>query len=210
MERDNFDVIAKMMKHDKEKFLSKKEWDENDLFYYVVIMARKKDNIELHGNSLNIKEYLLESPEELLERKNEIKKICTLLHARAYISPNLKSLERCSCDALVRFTERIRNRDFRKPQAVVSSAINSISGCTKHLIVDIDDTTEYSQYMKILTEDMGIDESEIFVVPTRTGVHLITPRFYKEKAAEKLDKIGGNYEIKQNALTVLYCNLLSW
>ena len=92
MKVDNFDMVARMMKY-----------DDDDLFYFIEIIQRKKDNLNMHfsrsgldnfHNKNYIKTYTVANPQELMNVKNEIVSLCEKYNARAYISINPRSRKR--------------------------------------------------------------------------------------------------------------------
>jgi hypothetical protein len=52
------------------------KFESQDDFYYLQILQRKKENAELGSNSRVIKNYYIKSEEYLLDRYDEIKKLC--------------------------------------------------------------------------------------------------------------------------------------
>ena len=89
---DNFDLVARMMKQ-----------GDDDLFYFIEIIQRKKDNLNLtfkrsgldnFSNKNYIKTFSVSSPQELMNVKDEIISLCERYNARAYITINPRSKQR--------------------------------------------------------------------------------------------------------------------
>jgi hypothetical protein len=64
------------------------KFESKDDFYYLQILQRKKENPQLGSNSRVIKNYYITSEKYLLDRYNEIKKLCEVFNARAMIRLN--------------------------------------------------------------------------------------------------------------------------
>ena len=54
------------------------KFESKDDFYYLQILQRKKENPQLGSNSRIIKNYYIKSEEYLLDRYDEIKKLCEI------------------------------------------------------------------------------------------------------------------------------------
>ena len=91
---DNFNLVAKIMKQ-----------DDDDLFYFIEIIQRKKDNLQMQfrrqgldnfTNKNYIKSYSVSTAQELMAIRNEIITLCEKYNARAYITINPRSKKRVS------------------------------------------------------------------------------------------------------------------
>ena len=92
----------------KEVFNLKNE----DLFFHVMILQRKKEVSGINKNSNVVKSYAVKNLEYLENKlKNEIIPICDNLNARAMINLNPKSFKRVSHSMLRRLSEYIES-DF--------------------------------------------------------------------------------------------------
>ena len=75
-----------------EKILPFLQFDSEDDFYFLQILQRKKENPQLGSNSRVIKNYYITSQQHLLDKYEEIKKLCEVFNARASIRLNRRSL----------------------------------------------------------------------------------------------------------------------
>jgi hypothetical protein len=99
---DNFKQIADFLTFDNE-----------DDFYHLQILKRKKENPEIGSNSYVIRTYCIRSKEHLIEKMVEIINLCTQHNARAYINLNRRSFERAAFHTLKKVTDIIMNKDYK-------------------------------------------------------------------------------------------------
>lgn len=71
---DNFELIRTLLK-----------FESKDDFYFIQILQRPKDNPEIGASNRLVKSYYIRSLEYFNSKKNEIKQVCELYKARAYI-----------------------------------------------------------------------------------------------------------------------------
>ena len=83
---DNFEKIKRLLQFD----------DTGDLFYFIQIMQRKKDGEDIKKNNRIIMNYYITSLDYLNDREDEIKTLCKIYNARAYIGINPGSFKK-SC-----------------------------------------------------------------------------------------------------------------
>lgn len=94
---DNFELIRTLL-----KFKSK------DDFYFIQILHRSKDNPEIGDNNRLVKSYYIRSLGHFDSKKNEIKQVCKLYKARAYIHLTKRSYKDVFLVCLQNLVERIR------------------------------------------------------------------------------------------------------
>ena len=208
------------------KFRLKEVFDLNnkDLFFHVLILQRKKKEVEgINKNPNVIKSYAVKDL-EYLENKlnNEIIPICNSQKARAMINLNPKSFKRVSHSMLRRLSEYIES-DFYEGTIIklfdsctASSSINKELGIEKYWLVDVDREEHTHRLIKI--KDIINNEcSPIYpkgekikaIIRSKNGYHLFSTSFnLKEFERMKNDKNYKDYikniEIKKDCLTNLY------
>lgn len=204
----------------------------DDWFYQIFILKRKKDDSELNKNSSLIKSYRV-SNLEYLNRKleEEIIPLCDFFKARAMINVNVKSYRKVAFESLKKLADEISQEHYKASlDKLITSAcsasgtIGSISGMvgdkSKKWIIDLDSKDEkYKQeIIRIInSKDMlkgyndGDNDRIIGIIPSKSGYHLISNPFDINQFLEIL-KIESIYEdnhltipeIKKEGLTNLY------
>jgi len=164
-----------------------------DDFYYLQILQRKKENPSLGSNSRVIKNYYITSTEHLEIRYDEIKALCNVFNARASIRLNKRSFEKVGFKAMVNIANTMCNREY----SFINGSYDRACGLghndkNKKWILDLDGVTEVSPLMMSLI-DNGIEPvgSKCYgVIPSRTGVHLITKPFNLLKFSKNYPEVG--------------------
>lgn len=168
---DNIDIIRNFL-----------DFPDEDTFYFLQIMIRKKDVSTLNAYNRVIQSYYIHSKEDFDNKIDEIKKICNLFHARAYINLNQKSFEKSAFYCMKELSDLIINKDFYHAKSVFNSVCGkySIGGKKKLWVIDIDTKDEYTinKISKFIKTLQPLDtEKVVMTVPTVNGVHLISKTF---------------------------------
>ena len=164
-------------------------------FYMLYVLKRKKDQTtdkSNHQSVRTIKTYCVESVEYLEKRYDEIKELCEMFKARAYIHVQKQSHHDVSLNMLVALAERIRNGQHRQ-QHLFDSVVGQLKTLEKRWIIDIDGISidgfahapfykEMRRYISELQNETG-KEVEMTFIPTRAGFHIIASPF-KERYHE--------------------------
>ena len=156
--------------------------DKGD-FYMLYVFKRKKDQPEgerdNHQSVRTIKTYCIESIDHLEKRYDEIKQLCEMFKARAYIHVQKQNHKDVSLNMLSSLAERIRDGASNQ-KGLFDSVVGQIKTQEKRWIVDIDtlDASVISSVMLSIGLCNPIEEDKIItMIPTKNGVHLITKRF---------------------------------
>jgi hypothetical protein len=174
-------------------------------FYMLYVLKRKKDQPEgerdNHQSVRTIKSYCIESIEHLDRRYDEIKQLCEMFKARAYIHVQKQNHTDVSLNMMVDLAKRIQDGNH-KQQGLFDSVVGQVKTQEKRWIVDIDTTdyhavTEISQFINYLRPEGPKVE---MVIPTKNGYHLITGRFDVKTFSEKYPEIS----IQKKNPTLLY------
>lgn len=193
-----------------------------DMFYMVEIISRAKDNIWILAGNHKFKSYYIKNMNDFDKYENEIKLLCDTLHMRAYISVNHKSMKHVTLNTMAEYANRIARDNFDKPYSIFDScAAKYVERSEQLWIIDIDkeDVEHYSlngpttlghlvdHYIKIV-ESCEPKKKIVTVIPTKSGVHIITHPFntveFKNKAPHWKSMEG---IIKKNNNTLLYENI---
>ena len=157
--------------------------DEGD-FYMLYVLKRKKDQPEgerdNHQSVRTIKSYCVNSIEYLEKRYDEIKKLCEMFKARAYIHVQKQNHKDVSLNMMVTLAQRIQDGNH-KQQGLFDSVVGQLKTHEKRWIVDID-TKSLSVRNRIINiieniKPIGVDSKIEEIIQTKNGVHLITKKF---------------------------------
>ena len=180
-------------------------FSEQGDFYMLYVFKRKKDQPEgernNHQSVRTIKTYCIESIDHLECRYSEIKELCEMFKARAYIHVQKQNHKDVSLNMLSSLAERIRD-GVSNQKGLFDSVVGQIKTQEKRWIVDIDVTdfnvvTELSQFINYLRPEGKKIEA---VIPTKNGWHLITGRFDVKTFSEKFPDV----DIQKKNPTLLY------
>lgn len=152
-------------------------------FYYLLILKRKKDQPEgerdNHQSVRIIKTYCVENVEYLEKRYDEIKQLCEMFKARAYIHVQKQNHKDISLNMMVALAQRIQDGNL-KQQHLFESVVGQLKTREKRWIVDIDtkNMDEVETVKFTINKLCRPDGDKIWeLIPTKSGYHLITDRF---------------------------------
>lgn len=173
---DNLNLILPFLK-----------FESKDDFYYLQILQRKKENPQLGSNSRVIKNYYIRSEQYLLDRYDEIKKLCDVFNARASIRLNKRSYEKVGMKTMVNLANTMMNKEYEFLGKSYDRACGLGHNDTeKKWILDFDfqldkeDLEIYINYINSLEPSPGTNKI-LANIPSKSGFHLITSPFNIEK-----------------------------
>jgi hypothetical protein len=148
----------------------------------LYVFKRKKDQPEgerdNHQSVRTIKTYCIESIEHLDRRYEEIKQLCEMFRARAYIHVQKQNHMDVSLEMMVSLATRIKNGQTNQ-KGLFDSVVGQIKTQEKRWIVDIDtkdiDLTTIVLWIDTQCRPEGSKVEAL--IPTKSGFHLITRRF---------------------------------
>jgi hypothetical protein len=178
--------------------------DEGD-FYMLYVLKRKKDQPEgerdNHQSVRTIKTYCINSIAYLDMRYDEIKQLCELFKARAYIHVAKQNHKDVAMNMITEIVTRIQSGQINQ-QHVFDSVVGQIKTIEKRWIVDVDDVDLYE--MKPIMDFIDTLRPEgpkiEALLSTRNGYHLITKRF----DIQEFKKHYPNIDIQKKNPTLLY------
>lgn len=199
MEIDNFEQIKKLINP-----------TSSEEFYLLQIIRRGKDQNSEYSNSYRstVKSYYINSVDYLSRKEDEIKKLCNLLNARAYINLNKKSWKQVSLKSMEVLAQKIANDDFAGVKSIFDSACGKTGSCdgNKTWIVDVD-SKNYDDVRDVLDVIIRCEpfdvEKVVDVIPTLNGYHIITKPFNKKTFR---DYYNNQIDIHDNNPTLVYFN----
>jgi hypothetical protein len=168
---DNIEIIKPLL-----------NFDEEGDFYMLYVFKRKKDQPEgerdNHQSVRTIKTYCVDSIEYLDKRYDEIKQLCEIFKARAYIHVQKQNHKDVSLNMMVALAERIRNGQT-KQQYLFDSVVGQIKTREKRWIVDVDTKLWITAHAihQYINECRPEGEKVEAVIPTKNGFHFITKKF---------------------------------
>ena len=191
---DNLEIIKPLLNFD----------NEGD-FFHLLILKRKKDQPEgerdNHQSVRIIKTYCISGIDHLERRYDEIKQLCEMFKARAYIHVQKQNHKDVSLHMMVDLAQRIQNGNMYQ-QGLFDSVVGQIKTYEKRWIVDIDTKdwmTVHAVYQFI--DSLRPEGPKVeTIIPTKNGYHLITARFDVMEFKKQYPEI----EIQKKNPTLLY------
>ena len=191
---DNLEIIKPLLNFEK----------KGD-FYMLYVFKRKKDQPEgerdNHQSVRTIKTYCIESVDHLDRRYDEIKQLCEMFKARAYIHVQKQNHFDVSLDMMMGLAERIKN-GVHNQKGLFDSVVGQIKTQEKRWIVDID-TKDFKTLVEVgnfIDELRPVRNKVITTIPTKNGFHLITERFDVKTFSEKYPDL----DIQKKNPTLVY------
>jgi hypothetical protein len=157
-------------------------FSEKGDFYMLYVFKRKKDQPEderdNHQSVRTIKTYCIESIEHLDRRYDEIKQLCEMFKARAYIHVQKQNHFNVSLSMMVDLAQRIQNGQHNQ-KGLFDSVVGQIKTQEKRWIVDLDttDENEVVRMTKVINATRPEGDKIECIIPTKNGYHFITSRF---------------------------------
>jgi hypothetical protein len=196
---DNLEQIKKLL-----------NFSEPGDFYMLYVFKRKKDQPEgerdNHQSVRTIKSYCIESIDHLERRWEEIKQLCEMFKARAYIHVQKQNHRDVSLNMMVALAQRIQDGNH-KQQGLFDSVVGQVKTQEKRWIIDIDtkDEIEVHRIVYVINQLRPEGDKIIDCIPTKNGYHLITDRFDIKSFSERFPEIDVQ---KKNPTLVYYPNSL--
>ena len=151
-------------------------------FYMLYVFKRKKDQPEgerdNHQSVRTIKTYCIESIGHLERRYDEIKQLCEMFKARAYIHVQKQNHKDVSFNMMVELAQRLQNGQTNQ-KGLFDSVVGQIKTQEKRWIVDVDmkDEEVLLRIMRLVNGCRPEGNKIYATIPTKNGFHLITDRF---------------------------------
>ena len=205
---DNIDLIKPLLSFDK----------EGD-FYQLFVLLRKKDQTTdkaNHQSVRTIKSYCITSHEYLDKRYEEIKMLCEVFKARAYIHVSKQNHMDVSLNMISEIVTRIQSGQINQKN-VFDSVVGQIKTQENRWIIDVDELNvsplmmAHIEYGCRPITEQTFDQVGIptgfkvgpkieTIIPTKNGHHIITKRFDVQAFKEKYPDV----DIQKKNPTLLY------
>lgn len=190
---DNIELIKPLLTFDK----------EGD-FYQLFVFLRKKDQTtdkSNHQSVRTIKSYCVTSHEYLDKRYEEIKMLCEVFKARAYIHVSKQNHKDVGMNMITEIVTRIQSGQINQKN-VFDSVVGQIKTNEKRWIIDVDDkdTKELVRITEVIRATRPEGDKLEACIPTKSGYHLITKRF----DVEMFRNVFPHIDIQKKNPTLLY------
>ena len=199
---DNINIIKPLL-----------NFEEKGDFYMLYVFKRKKDQPEgekdNHQSVRTIKTYCIESVDHLERRYDEVKQLCEMFKARAYIHVQKQNHRDVSLNMMVALAQRIQDGNTNQ-KGLFDSVVGQIKTQEKRWIIDVDNVStdgfnhdpsqiEMREYINELQKETGRDPHMTFI-KTKSGFHIITQPFNVMKFRERYPDV----DIQKKNPTLLY------
>lgn len=163
---DNFDKIKSLLRFE----------NDND-FYFLQIIKRKKDNPGLEKSEKTLKNYFIYSLDEFDALKPKVIDFCIENNARGYFRLNKRNGEMITLQMMKRLVDNIVSKQYRNIENMYSSVCGSYnSDPNKTWVLDVDDDQDGKKIKHI--KDILLEKDIIYnILQTKNGCHVITPPF---------------------------------
>lgn len=178
---NNFDQIRNML-----------SFPDENAFYFLQILKRRKDNPGLEKDMIHLADYYIYSLEQFDNIKQRIIDQCDTENARAYFRLNRRDAKKVAMQVLKRTVDLIMSENYRAVKNAFASCAGEFhSDPDKTWIVDIDNISvdafnrseEHGKIRHLITDlqkETG-KEPIMVLIPTKSGVHVITRPFNLNK-----------------------------
>ena len=174
-------------------------------FYMLYVFKRKKDQPESerdnHQSVRTIKSYCVISLEYLDKRYDEIKMLCEMFKARAYIHVTKQNHKDVAMNMISEIVSRIQSGQINQ-QHVFDSVVGQIKTQEKRWIIDVDDkdVRELVRITEVIHATRPEGDKLEACIPTKSGYHLITKRF----DIDMFKNVFPHIDIQKKNPTLLY------
>ena len=196
------------------EFMQLPEQEGGDAYYVIELVRRGKDCPDLPAANYHFKNYYIDTLTKYDKVQDEIRLLCRTLRLRAYVNVCRKSFRRVTMNTLAEMARRAALGDFSRPDKIFGSCSGEyVDKDDRHWVVDVDDCpylgVTSALVQSIISEcDPNGDKVEL-ILPTRTGVHLITRPFNLEQFNRLCEdtEIEEIPDVKKSHLTLLFEDL---
>lgn len=179
------------------------KFDDPDKFYFLQILKRRKDNPGLDKDMKIVDNRFYYSLESFERDETEIKELCTIMNARAYLRLNRRSSSQIALKSLARTADLISSKNFKDVKRCYLSVCGEFHAEeNKTWIVDLDgDDVDVEKIIKVINElEPPIHKTEA-LIQTKNGKHLISKPFRKDVFKQMFPHI----DIHTDNPTILFC-----
>jgi hypothetical protein len=202
---DNFFNVAGFMSFE----------NEND-FYHIQIISRKKDN---GVKDFGIKEYSVRSVESLYKIENEVKQLCEMFNARAYVYVNKRNYKNIALKMIKELSDIVCDENYKKCKQAFKSCCGkySAAGDSKIWIIDVDVIDKIriepigNTVHALICDDSNVCERYVDKIRTVSGWHFLIRPCDTRQLMMMFDALQKTFsseikeiDIKRDNMTLLY------
>ena len=191
---NNIDIIKPLL-----------NFSESGDFYMLYIFKRKKDQPEgerdNHQSVRTIKTYCIDNLEYLDKRYDEIKQLCEMFKARAYIHIQKQNHKDVSLEMMMGLAQKIKDGQHNQKN-LFDSVVGQLKTNEKRWIIDLDKKDDYEvvEMTRVINVTRPEGDKVECIIPTKSGYHLITKRF----DVEMFRNLYPHIDIQKKNPTLLY------
>jgi len=158
-------------------------------FYFIQLLARKKDNPTLASHEKLIKSYSVYSLDEYDKLEEHIKELCDTHNARAYIRLNKRNSAHVALKMISHLADSIHSKQTNSLHKIYNSIVGQYhSDENKTWLIDVDgDKTLCMEVVDYIGRTFK-DITYVSIIPTINGFHVISkpfdPREFRKKFTE--------------------------
>lgn len=192
---DNINIIKPLL-----------NFSEDGDFYMLYVLKRKKDQPEgerdNHQSVRTIKTYCIDSIEYLDKRYEEIKQLCEIFNARAYIHVQKQNHKDVSLEMMMALAQKIKDGQHNQKN-LFDSVVGQIKTNEKRWVVDLDthDENEVIRMTTVINATRPEGDKIEAIIPTKNGFHFITKRF----DTQMFRNVYPDVDVQKKNPTLLYC-----
>lgn len=196
---DNFDKVRKYLVFDRD--------NDPDLFYYVQIIQRRKDEgVTIKKNCKTIRSYYVTSLRYWDDHIEQIKELCKTFKARAYIHLVPRSWRKCTLMAFGELATYLRSNQCSSLRKLTEEMAGKYiaDGVQKLWIIDVDtkDQDVVNEVSATVNDCKPNGDKIIDFIPTKNGYHIITKPF--DLSEFRIYYSEKELDIHKNNPTLLY------
>lgn len=177
---DNFELIKPLLTFPNE-----------NVFYFLEIIQRKKENPQLERHAKLIRDYYLYSEDDLEKLKPSIIENCEKYNARAYLRLNPRDAYRIALYTQKKIADLLLEGNYKAVQNAYPKVVGQHSWTGGELrktwLIDLDDmwadtpmVDEIEKFINTL-QPYDVPNKVLARIPTKNGIHLITTPFNKKE-----------------------------
>lgn len=174
---DNFSFLANHIGFQK----------EDNMFVMIQIVRRQKDHPNEKVKEGSLATYFVRSKQHLLSLEDEIKNLCLLYGARAYINISPKSIQKLQGLVAQELVRKMNDNEVDNPIHVTKSVAGKMKSKTPWWVIDMDeDKLQYkSGVLRFLSENKIVFK----IIKTVSGYHYLTRPFNRKEFSDKFPEI---------------------